>query len=91
MTGVESGEQDTAGWSTNRCSGIGVCKSHPFVGHAINGWSEEIGMPHMSGFEVTPFVEHEIDDIGLLFPAACERDGREDQEEDGKELAHGMS
>ena len=64
---VQTGEQDTAGRAADRGSGVGVGEAHAFTGEAVDIWSYEIGIAHVPGLEVAPFIEHEVDDIGLLF------------------------
>ena len=64
---MESGEEDASGGTTNGGAGVGVGEAHAFAGELIDMGGEELFAAHVARLEVTPFVEHEVDDVGPDF------------------------
>ena len=78
---MKTGEEDAAGWSTDGCSSIGVGETHALAGKAVNIWREELGVVHVTRLKVSPFVQHEVDDVGLLlFSESGGEKGEEESE-----------
>ena len=78
---MEPGEQHAPGRSADRSSGVGVSKTYSFLGHFVDVGREEFGVSHMTRFKVAPFIEHEVDDVGLVRRGENEREKEEGEEE----------
>ena len=88
---VKSGEQDATGGPANGCSCIGVCESHPLACYPVDVGGEEIGMSHVPGLEISPFIKHEVDDVRLFLVTMGGRDDLGDQQENRKKPFHGVA
>lgn len=78
---MEPGEQHAPGRSADRSSGVGVSETYSFLGHFVDVGREEFGVSHMTRFKVAPFIEHEVNDVGLVRCGENQREKKEGDEE----------
>ena len=63
---METGEESAAGRAADWRTCQSVRESHAFAGEPIDVRSEEFGMPHVTRFKIAPFIQHEVNDVGLF-------------------------